>query len=228
MKVNMYELKRFTVTFLLLFAVTFSSVQSTKCIVDAIQPTLREIREILLQQIGVAQRAAQSYTKLVHSLTDDITALSHVAEPTRTIRESLDRFVKTTDDAAQTYITGTIASLKRAAIRVNHDCGTTNINPWFQSVIDELYLGLQIRIQQKSTPRLYKIVDEATQKAVRLAQQAVDDRNSDEDNRITLVLRDVFALLIELFTFEIEDRQRQYFTFAEQVLLTAAVNSRHI
>lgn len=219
---------RFTLTCLVLFAVTLTSVQSSKCALRAIQPELREIRKIVIHEITLVRHAAQQYTTLVRHLTDNITALGPVADIVASVRNGLDSFVRTADEAARILFRKANRQLRRASRRAQSNCPDLDVDP----LLDQISRGLRHesdkRIQQQSNPRLYEIVGKATQKAVRGSQQALEDGNVDETNRITLVLRDVFALLTELFTVEIKDRQRQFFAFTEQLLLAAVVSAKSL
>lgn len=198
------------------------------CAVKAIKPELREVRKTVIQQIHVARLAAQQYTALVHRLTDKFNALDNVADIVLAIRQGLDTFVKTADKAANTLFSKADRLLFTAIHRVKRNCPGEDLHPILHEVGQGLRRESKVRIQQQSNPRLFEIVGKATQKVVRGNEQAFFDDNEDETNRITLVLRDVFALLIELFTVEIKDRQRQYFAYTEQLLLSAVVQAKRV
>lgn len=218
----------YTVTGILLFAATFTSVQSSQCAVKAIQPSLREIRVILIQHFEVVQRAAQNYTRLVHRLTDEISVNRRLDEPVEVVSDSLERFVKAADQAGQDFIRKSDVALQKASDLANRNCPDENVDWVLELIAVKLRNELQSRIRDQSTPRLQTIVGQSTYKAIRLNRQALDDDDSDNSNEITLVLRDMFALLIELFTVEITDRQRQYFAVTEQALLAATVSAREL
>lgn len=215
-----------TLTFLVLFATTLTSVHSSRCAVKGIQPALREVRSTVIGQIGVVRRAGHRFTALVHRLTDNLTALDPVASPMIAIRRGLDSFIKIATKAAKTLFVISERSLRRAARRTKHNCPDIDIDPLLAEIEKGLKQEIESRIKRQSNPRLFEIVGRATQKAVRGHEQALDLGDEDEANRITLVLRDVFALLIELFVVEIKDRHRQYFAFTEQLLLSAIVSAK--
>lgn len=224
-------MNRFLITFLLVFAATLATVRSSECAANAIKPELREIRSLLYHHQALLRNAARRYSALVHQLTDNITAGDNdrITDRVLVVRYGLNRFVATVVEASRLFLSRCDRALRRASKRATRNCPNVNgVDQLLDSIRNGLRYELKRRILEKSDDELYRIVGTATQNAVRLVQQSVDDADVDETNDTTLVLRDLFAHLIQSFEFEIRDRQRRYALFVERKLLAGVVSAKRI
>lgn len=222
----MIALNRFTVLFIMLLAATLAIVQSTKCAEKSIRFKLLDIRSDLKKEIGVVRRAAKIYTKSVHRLTDEIFVGPTMNETVLAIRHSFESFLQFADRRHRVFLGNTDRSLEKASDQLSTDCPNEDVDTALEEVDIQLREKVRSRIKIQSVNRLHTIIRQQTENAIEMNRKALASNDQDIKWRVTLALRDVFALLIELFMVEIRDRQREYLAFAEQTLLTAYIQAR--